>query len=91
MSKVRNVDVVELAKEAGFTIGLDGKFILASDYESDSPVDCTRQVYNLVKLVMAEAANIAHEKGKEHGLDNKAAGCFSSEAAIMRVANRITR
>lgn len=94
MSKIRTIDVVALAKQAGFEINELTAEIWAG--EPHHKVDVSAELTKLVQLVLMEAASIAHEKGKStfdtddvfRG-QHKAAGCYSAEAAIARVANRI--
>jgi hypothetical protein len=94
MSKVRTINIAELAKQAGFAVNDGYPEIWAG--EEHHMVDMTPELTKLVKLVLTEAALIAHEKGKAtfdtqdvfRG-QHKAAGCYSAEAAIMRVVNRM--
>lgn len=82
MSKFRTVNVAELAKQAGF--------------EPHEIENFSKVLTQFAKLTLIEAAMIAHEKGKAtfdtedvfRG-QHKAAGCYSAEAAIARVANHI--
>jgi hypothetical protein len=94
MSKVRTINVAELAKQAGFSVNEGYSEIWAG--EEHHSVDVSAELKKLVQLVLMEAAVIAHEKGKAttdredvfRG-QHKAAGCYSAEAAIMRVANHM--
>jgi hypothetical protein len=94
MSKFQTIDVVKLAKEAGFAVNDGYSEIWAG--EQHHSVDVSAELTKFMKLVLMEAANIAHEKGKNTSDkddvfrgQHKAAGCYSAEAAILRVATHI--
>lgn len=92
MSKIRKIDIAALAKQAGFEVNEGYPEIWAG--EPHHMADVSEQLTKLVQLVLMEAATIAHDKGKAtfdkddvfRG-QHKAAGCYSAEAAIVRVAN----
>jgi hypothetical protein len=94
-----NIDVLELAKRAGFEVAVDIGNVYADNalYQ----VKCKDHLTKFAQLVLLEAARIAMERGKEYGNGTRGdhmapyneriarqAGCTSVSIALKKVSER---
>jgi len=99
-NKFPNIDVLELAKRAGFEVSVE----LGNVYADNElyQVECKNQLAKFAELVLLEASNIAKNRAIEYRTGSrgdkfapqsernaKQAGCTSVSIALKKVAERV--